>query len=190
MRMVKLMSYPFKVLNARRGHSADCLISDWRLKSQLTPPETSLAHRNLDTSKGNGLEENSNMNVRKFKINSSLETIKIDRGVSEYWSNMLRYHWPIAVQSTCLIIIIVLLGPWIGLRCNQDFDFNSNENKFSLWPPFNSMPSYSSFRAGRYNYGGCNYGLYCGGIKTADGELVRRKASFLKRKRNHKELID
>ncbi|CAG5087651.1 Protein of unknown function [Cotesia congregata] len=190
MKMVKLMSSPLKgILNARRGHSAESIISDWRFKSQLAPLEMSIARRDLNNNTKPKEAMDIILKVKTLEINSSFDTMKIDRGISEHWSNVLRYRWPIVVQSVFLIIIIAILGLRIGLRDNQDPGIHSNYNKFSLWPPFNSI-SPSTFKASDYSYGGCNYGFYCGGIKTTDGELVRRKASFLKRKRNLKELID
>ncbi|KAK0094260.1 hypothetical protein PV326_011407 [Microctonus aethiopoides] len=129
--------------------------------------------------------------MKMLKINSSMDTIKsIDRGVSKYWGDLLRYHWPIAIQSFFLVIIILTFGPWIGLRCNDNIpiDDNTNDHSSSWWPLIGyTETSKSPMTITRET---CTYGYFCSTKNSQSGESVRRKASFLKRKRYLKDLID
>ncbi|XP_034935184.1 uncharacterized protein [Chelonus insularis] len=180
------IKYPLEeIIKNRRGRSENCLISDWRSKRLMSSMlENSIARRDWED-----LEEESDMKM--VRIDSSLENIKpIDRGVSEYWSNVLHYYWPIAYHGLFLMMIIFIVGPWIGLSCNEEDSLAITNDRFFLWRPIAALSSYSALKSSqKFSRGACSYRLYCTN-KNTDGEPVRRRASFLKRKRNLKDLID
>ncbi|XP_034935186.1 uncharacterized protein [Chelonus insularis] len=169
------IKYPLEeIIKNRRGRSENCLISDWRSKRLMSSMlENSIARRDWED-----LEEESDMKM------------PIDRGVSEYWSNVLHYYWPIAYHGLFLMMIIFIVGPWIGLSCNEEDSLAITNDRFFLWRPIAALSSYSALKSSqKFSRGACSYRLYCTN-KNTDGEPVRRRASFLKRKRNLKDLID
>lgn len=54
---------------------------------------------------------------------------------SEYWKNVLRNQWLLALQGIVIVIVILTMGTWIGHECKEDIIDNSPVSSIivTLW---------------------------------------------------------
>lgn len=49
---------------------------------------------------------------------------------SEYWKNVLRNQWLLALQGIVIVIVILTMGTWIGHECKEDI---IDDSPVTLW---------------------------------------------------------
>lgn len=49
---------------------------------------------------------------------------------SEYWKNVLRNQWLLALQGIVIVIVILTMGTWIGHDCKEDI---IDDSPVTLW---------------------------------------------------------
>lgn len=49
---------------------------------------------------------------------------------SEYWSNVFRNQWLLALQGIVIVIVILTMRTWIGYECKEDMVENG---PMALW---------------------------------------------------------
>lgn len=48
---------------------------------------------------------------------------------NEYWKNVLRNQWLLALQAIVIVIVILTMGTWMGHECKEDIE----DDSVALW---------------------------------------------------------
>ncbi|XP_011861651.1 PREDICTED: uncharacterized protein LOC105558531 isoform X2 [Vollenhovia emeryi] len=77
--------------------------------------------------------DNKAINTVEVQRNGDSDRSKLKVRENEYWSNVLRNQWLLALQGIVIVIVILTMGTWIGHECKEDI---VEDGPLTLWRLF------------------------------------------------------
>ncbi|XP_011169803.1 uncharacterized protein LOC105202815 [Solenopsis invicta] len=134
--MVKFVTHsPFDIFHRTKrktlknySNSHIISIAKFDKSDSYTPKALRLQVNSQDDDSGN-----KSVNSLEVQRNEDSHKRKLKIKASEYWRNVLRNQWLLALQGIVIVIVILTMRLWIGHECKENI---VEDNPAALWRSF------------------------------------------------------